>query len=534
MHIIQATVNPRLLTNVSRLFTGTLQGRIVELLQNARRAGAKHVEIRNRAGTVTVQDDGKGVDDFGKLLDLGGSGWGEDFEASEDPAGVGLFCLAPRAVTIRSYGQIAQISADGWRGAPVEVVADPEPTSGTFVQFEDDEWSHAIVSPLAAFTGITVAVDDCPCASESFVNDQAAHYPELGCRIEVREAEHVNSTHRRLRSHADGDNALVNLHGQVASFDFRPVSEQGLWFLVDLTGEPTGIRLMQSARTQLVENEAFGRLKAALEVETYRYIQRRRHHRLTYQEYVRAGELGITLPEATPTFDVGVLHAGWGREPVKVQMPEGFPLARCYRIDPFSSGGWQDAANASLLSALGTLAEPFVPLGINCAYDGYSWAKLPTIRRVEVHVGDPVHSACFGLQKLICVNTLAISVHTSDGKTFTSPVCMAEAPLEKDQRGHDVESDVFVTRDARERLRASEILYHVTSEIAGEDAYDRQREDLERELDWFWAHVVGPHEPLRRNALAALAELILPWQSVTVLANGQIRVSFRDGMVQTL
>ena len=40
MQTIQATVNPRLLTKADRLFTGTLQGRIIEILQNARRAGA--------------------------------------------------------------------------------------------------------------------------------------------------------------------------------------------------------------------------------------------------------------------------------------------------------------------------------------------------------------------------------------------------------------------------------------------------------------------------------------------------------------
>jgi hypothetical protein len=118
MTTIQACVNPRLLTKASRLFTGTLEGRIIELLQNARRAGATQVEITNSNGLVTVQDNGQGIDDFAKLLDLGGSGWDEDFEASEDPAGVGLFCLAPRAVTIRSHGQIVSIASDGWTGTP--------------------------------------------------------------------------------------------------------------------------------------------------------------------------------------------------------------------------------------------------------------------------------------------------------------------------------------------------------------------------------------------------------------------------------
>ena len=40
---ICAKVSERLLQKASRLFTGTLDGRIIEILQNARRAGATEV-----------------------------------------------------------------------------------------------------------------------------------------------------------------------------------------------------------------------------------------------------------------------------------------------------------------------------------------------------------------------------------------------------------------------------------------------------------------------------------------------------------
>ena len=113
METIQACVNRRLLTKADRLFTGTLDGRIIELLQNARRAGATKVTITNDGGWVTVRDNGQGISDFAKLLDLGGSGWDDACEKSEDPAGVGIFCLAPREVTIRSKGKMATITKDG-------------------------------------------------------------------------------------------------------------------------------------------------------------------------------------------------------------------------------------------------------------------------------------------------------------------------------------------------------------------------------------------------------------------------------------
>ena len=135
MQTIQAMVNPRLLTKANRLFTGTLQGRIIEILQNARRAGATKVEITNQDGHVTVKDDGKGIGDFSKLLDMGGSGWDDALESSEDPAGVGLFCLAPRQVTIRSNGKMVNIASDGWTGTPVEIQDDPNPCTGTCLSF---------------------------------------------------------------------------------------------------------------------------------------------------------------------------------------------------------------------------------------------------------------------------------------------------------------------------------------------------------------------------------------------------------------
>ena len=84
MKTIKAKVNKKLLAKADRLFTGTLSGRITEILQNARRAGATRVEIINSGGWVIIKDNGRGIDDFARLLDLGGSGWSEVTERSED------------------------------------------------------------------------------------------------------------------------------------------------------------------------------------------------------------------------------------------------------------------------------------------------------------------------------------------------------------------------------------------------------------------------------------------------------------------
>ena len=535
MQTIQAMVNPRLLSKASRLFTGTLEGRIIEVLQNARRAGATEVDVVNEGGFVTVSDNGQGIDDFARLLDLGGSGWEESLEESEDPAGVGLFCLAPREVTIRSNGQIATTSGDGWMGEPVEIQNDPESVQGTVLRFQDEPWTSAAVDRNAVFCGMGVTVDGKACPKMPFMSDQAASYRDLGCRIEVREAQDLNPWHTSCkRGSYHTDNVLVNFHGQVVAFDCHPVSEHHLHFLVDMTDEATGIRMMLPARTRLVENGAFERLKSVLELEAFRYLERRGHHRLPYKEYLRAKELGINLPEATPTFSVGLLGTCEPPEPVEVAMPKDFPLAQCYRFDPdYPDGAEGDEANVHLLAALGTFSEPFVPVEIHKKYDGYSWAKLPTIGKVELKVGKEVQSRCLWSGTLTCVESIKITAHASNGMVFSSAVCMAmaEPPVKTPAWADD---HVLVTPTAQERLTAEETWHHFGGWYEDGDTYDTQLCSFEQELDRFWADLLGPEAQLRRQIIAAMEGLEAGWKSVKVFANGKIRISYGNHRAKTI
>ena len=204
----KAQVNTRLLTKASRLFTGTLPGRIIEILQNARRAGAQHVHITNHRGRVTIRDDGRGIRDFARLLDLGGSDWQAKLEASEDPAGVGLFSLAPRQLVVRSRGHKVSIDEAGWTGKPVEVKADsrilpkcrPDIAAGigTELEFPDDPWDADTVTSCAVFAGMDVTVDGKACPRERFLPlpGRGTPHPELGCRIQVVPATAITHWHR--------------------------------------------------------------------------------------------------------------------------------------------------------------------------------------------------------------------------------------------------------------------------------------------------------------------------------------------------
>ena len=311
MNTIRANVSRRLLSKASRLFTGSLRGRVIEILQNARRAGATRVEITNQKGDVKVHDNGRGIDDFSRLLDLGGSGWDEELEGSEDPAGVGLFCLAPREVTVRSNGHLAVIPKGGWTGDPVEIRDDRTPIQGTEFRFQDEPWSMEAVEAYAVFTGMQVVVDGKTCKQEPFIRGHCSHHPELGCRIKVTETEDVLRWHRAAAYSREFDtDVCVNFHGQVVTCRYYQMISHHMRYLVDLTGEPTGIRLVLPARTGLVENEALASLKAVLERESYLYLKRKGKHQLKYEEYQRGLALGIDLPEAEPDYRVGLLTTG--------------------------------------------------------------------------------------------------------------------------------------------------------------------------------------------------------------------------------
>jgi hypothetical protein len=542
MATIQARVNARLLTKASRLFTGTLAGRIIEILQNARRAGAKHVVITQRKGLVTVRDDGRGIRDFAKLLDLGGSDWEAKLEASEDPAGVGLFSLAPRKLTIRSRGHKVIIDGPGWTGTPVEVLADPQGLPicppdiaaglGTELEFPDDPWDSTLVKSRAVFSGLDVTVDGEPCPKERFLPGRAAPYRELGCRIQVVPETAVTHWHRNAAlNHNYGDNLLLDFHGQVVAFSYHPTSHHNLHFFVELTGQPTGIRLMLPARTCLVENDALTQLKAALEREAFLYLKRQGHHRLPYKEYRRAHELGIALPESEPVYHVGMLRTDMAPEPVEVSMPKGHALARCYRLADTKDREDSDEANIHLLAALGQFDPtlPLVPVEINPAYDGYSWATLPTIRRVTVSAGKPLQESWVNGTPLVCVDNLSITIRCSDGKIFRSEVCLAVKPPDSGPVETWCDRPVYITPAAQQRMAYQEVWFHLGGFSDDGDTYDTQEDQVRKELDEFWLRLVGPYETLRKRLLTATEDLPEGWQQVILRADGQITIRQADG-----
>jgi len=530
---LQAKVSKRLLQKADRLFTGTLAGRVIEILQNARRAGASEVTIENKDGLVSVHDNGRGIEDFSKLLDLGDSDWDQAMEKAEDPAGVGLFCLAPRKLTIRSRGLQAVITKDGWTGRPIRLTQVAAEEQGATLIFADEPWVKDLVEKHAVFTGLKVIVDGKDCAHKHFIRGQAVAYPRLGCRIEVCEQQAVGPHHQAFKEHYYHDEVLINFHGQVIAFGYSPVGER-LQFLVDMTGQATGLRMMLPARTQPVENKALRELRKVLEIEGYRFIQRRGSHKLTYKEFLRAAELGIELPEAQPRFQTGTLR-GDTPEPPEVVMPKDFPLARCYRIHPrLRDTTHRIEANVHLLAACGRFQSPFVPVDIADSYDGYSWAKLPTIDQVWVDLGQEIATDYLLGQKITAVKSIFIHARTSDGKTWESEAPLAVMYDDEAHRSFYNDEHLYVTPEAANELYPSQMWYFCGGFNEEGDTYDTQEYLFEQDLEAFWATVAGPGEYLRRKITSAVAGVEDDWTQITITSDGGVLIHCENGTLRTL
>lgn len=102
---------------------------VLELLQNARRAGATNIELHFDAAArrLSVADDGCGIEDFQTLLTLHQSGWQAEPIREEHPFGVGFSsCLyAAERCIVRSKGRCIDFLTEAALALePIEVQPD--------------------------------------------------------------------------------------------------------------------------------------------------------------------------------------------------------------------------------------------------------------------------------------------------------------------------------------------------------------------------------------------------------------------------
>lgn len=130
--------------NKAHLMVGLkAQGSVItELMQNCRRSGATHVDVRiDPIGrTLSVADDGHGITDFQNLLTVAGSNW-QDGHEDEDPYGVGFLAalLNAERVTVKSSGKALRCDTKAVLAGDTIYPEDGEITKGCVVTLEGIE-----------------------------------------------------------------------------------------------------------------------------------------------------------------------------------------------------------------------------------------------------------------------------------------------------------------------------------------------------------------------------------------------------------
>ncbi|PZR81433.1 MAG: hypothetical protein DI537_38225 [Stutzerimonas stutzeri] len=116
---ISATLGRKLLQNADRYFTNDDATILDEVIQNARRAGARTIKFTADGPDLVISDDGKGLSakNAGVLLSLGDSNNDDAIETAENAAGLGFFSLANFNVEVNSRNWALSVPKAAFTGA---------------------------------------------------------------------------------------------------------------------------------------------------------------------------------------------------------------------------------------------------------------------------------------------------------------------------------------------------------------------------------------------------------------------------------
>lgn len=134
------SINPANLVNALRLSFTNSTTVLGELMQNSRRAQATSVEFTfdHQINTLTVTDDGCGIESINKLLTVAESGWNADVIAQEHPFGIGFLSA------LYSCRHITVVSKSGKLTSATDEILTFQPVSIAPV----DDWDGKTVITL--------------------------------------------------------------------------------------------------------------------------------------------------------------------------------------------------------------------------------------------------------------------------------------------------------------------------------------------------------------------------------------------------
>ena len=340
---IRARIDDSAIKRVTRAFAATLADAFTEILQNARRAGARrvHVAVAGSEGdlAVTVTDDGSGLADAGVLLSFGENGWSEDLVRREDAAGMGMLSLARRGCTVSSRPRTANGDpAPGWR---VELLPEHFLGEADAAVHRDD------TAPYPCGTAVTFRTGDDADAVRKAIGTAAWHYP---LPVVFEHAPDTPAGGEQLERRAFLDGALhaepwrglvfgvfkdrwagfglndpdVNFHGLTVSVRLPGVEAVtgARWSVAADIVDCPELELVLPARKEAVETAFLAEMREAARLAVYRAMAADPDPRPAFKDWKQARDAGIDIapaPAELRPWRPGLADIDDWREPPKLQ-----------------------------------------------------------------------------------------------------------------------------------------------------------------------------------------------------------------------
>jgi hypothetical protein len=532
-------INPKLIEKARNFFNASLTDIFNELLQNARRAEATCMTItfNTTTTTLTVEDNGSGIFRDGITIDLGGSGWDGAMQTSEDPAGCGLFSLASRTCLIESRG--VKITLDerkfcGQEDVAIEQGADIPGTRLSFPLTEQEARSYrGIAEACALYYPLPVLVDGKELPRKQFL--EAALYRHSWAGLTLGVVEHYWKNQ-------------INFHGLVIDTHLPKVEwhwNRSLTVCIDVDNCPE-LQLVLPARKEVVRNQFFETLKNECRRAIYQYVAFQyasgKPHRLSYEDWLRAAELGIDLPEAEPMLEAYVPRTAnpddWETSE-DLQVTERTIVIEADLDPPDAQAFWRGFENAEL---------PYHLVAACDKYRGYSWYdKLPTLSNVtfQIQFGDrtltPEEAATEGGQvrpdEIIVTATIAHSDGTSETISFTTDV---DFYGEEVFYWSDMECvTLFVTKgstiEVKYLVKMLKQSFFYPSDDSSSDSWTTQEEDFTEEATSRAHKILSCEDVARKERIRLVVDRHLRWllprgqeTAIRLTSDGAVAVEFRE------
>ncbi len=533
MKTIRASVSPRAIDKVTRIFNGSLSDILNELLQNARRAKATRIDIElsgpENEPTLTVTDNGAGIADPTNLLSLGSSDWPDDTARSEDPAGMGFFALAGRDTSVTTTGENFSyrfhVPANAWTGEhdiTLEPHAGPNGTTVSFLPEPSDPRAvENIVASAALHYPIPVYLNGTLQKQADFL--AGAHHVICanGLRIGVYKDVNIDRTPN------------INFHGVTLHHALPTIKEWRAtrWAIrVDIEDCPSLI-LVLPARKEVYRNEGLARLINHCNAAIYTVIANEPHHQLDHEQWQRGLDYVPSLPPARSWLSLWQANAArsdsreyWPPSPIKAD-------AVIYdEEDSFDAQSFQHAIDTDAVTASTYVAVP--------SYAGYTWYDaIPKYRRETITYRDHTRSDIEPETPTFRPDTIEVTIasDTAPALTYQTDIIIGEA-----ENYTDDPDDIFVAVTTSSQITTDELAHMIFE--AGFTPYDSHDSDSYDTQEARYQHdaTVRATQIIAGSDAAAIADISMVFHDriawripankdvIMIYRNHSLSVEFRD------